>query len=272
VSHLSGDCCNLLSINFARIASIDELEELTDLGTRFLIKGLDKGWLPHPLFSEVRQHTRRIGLGLMGLHEWCLQRGKRYESSEELGKWLAVWQQASDGVAKPHGCVGVRAIAPTGTIGILGETTTGIEPIYCTSYLRRYLGANHEWQEQYVLDPTAARLVEQGIKPSDIEDSISLSKDVERRFVMQAFVQGYVDQAISSTVNLPEYGEEGNNNARKFAATLLKYLPKLRGITVYPDGARPGQPITPVPWEEAVARCATSDEHEQRCVGGVCGI
>ena len=167
----------------------------------------------------------------------------------------------------------VRAIAPTGTIGIIGETTTGIEPIFCVSYKRRFLGNNGRWNATYVIDPTAERLIsETGIRPEDIEDSISLSMDVEKRIAMQAFVQDYVDQAISSTINLPEWGEPGNTNAKKFAETLLNYLPRLRGITCYPDGARPGQPITPIQYETAKRhKDVVFEESDERCAGGVCG-
>ena len=71
----------------------------------------------------------------------------------------------------------------------------------------------------------------------------------------------------------PEWGEPGNNDVQKFASTLLKYLPKLRGVTVYPDGARPGQPITPISYEQALADGeAVYEESEERCAQGVCGL
>ena len=90
---------------------------------------------------------------------------------------------------------------------------------------------------------------------------------------MQAFIQDFVDQAISSTINVPEWGEAGNSNAKKFSQTLLKYLPKLRGITVYPDGARPGQPITPVKYETAMKHAnVVFEESEDKCAQGVCSI
>ena len=109
--------------------------------------------------------------------------------------------------------------------------------------------------------------------PDSFEDATTLAKDVERRLAMQAYVQDFVDQAISSTINVPEWGEPGNNNAKKFSETLLKYLPQLRGITVYPDGARPGQPITPIKYETAKKhKDVIFEESADRCVGGSCGI
>jgi ribonucleoside-diphosphate reductase alpha chain len=281
VSSENGDCCNLGSINFSRISTLDELERVTRIATKFLYLGTYRGWLPHEIFQKVREKKRRIGLGLLGLHEWCILNNQGYETSGKLGRWLSTWQAVSDDeakkVAKEHNGptpAGIRAIAPTGTIGIIAETTTGIEPVFCVAYKRRFLGTNQKWQYQYVIDPTVEKLVnEHGIDPSEIEDAQSLSKDVEKRIAMQAFVQDFVDLAISSTVNLPEWGEIGNNNAREFSRILMKYLKKLRGITAYPEGSRPGQPITPVKYETAKRhKDVVYEEGSDRCTGGVCGI
>jgi ribonucleoside-diphosphate reductase alpha chain len=280
-SATSGDACNLGSLNLARIKDIDELQKITRLAVRFLYLGTTLSWLPHEDFRVVREQDRRIGLGLMGLHEWCLRHGERYEPNGELGKWLAAWESTSDDEAvrfsrkmKGPKPVAVRAIAPGGTISIIAETTNAIECIPCVAYKRRYLGQNGNWDTEYVIDPTTKRLLEEGVikDPNDIEDSIKLSRDVKRRIRMQAFVQSFVDQGIASTINLPEWGEQGNANATKFAKILLEYLPKLRGITVYPDGARPGQPITPVKWETALKNQAQAKEDEESCAGGICSI
>jgi ribonucleoside-diphosphate reductase alpha chain len=279
-SDIDSDSCNLGSINLARIENIEELKKVTRLAVRFLYLGTFRSWSPHEDFNNIRQKNRRIGLGLMGLHEWLIRHGERYEPNGELGKWLSCWANISDDEAnkfskkmKDVRPIAVRAIAPTGSIGILGETSTGIEPVYCVAYKRRFLGADQKWQQQYVIDPTVKKLVDEGIlkDPNDIEDSIKLSKSVERRIRMQVFVQSFVDQAISSTINLPEWGEAGNSNAKAFAETLLEYLPKLRGVTVYPDGARPGQPIQAVQWETALKHMPKVETQEE-CKEGVCGI
>lgn len=280
VSDTDSDSCNLGSINLSKIDSIDELKKITRLAVKFLYLGTFKSWSPHQDFHNIRQTNRRIGLGLMGLHEWCIRHGERYEPNGELGKWLSCWANISDDEAdkfskkmKSARPVAVRAIAPTGTIGILAETTTGIEPVFCVAYRRRYLDVGGIWQQQYVIDPTVKKLVEEGFlkDPNDIEDSVKLSKNVERRIRMQVYVQSFVDQAISSTINLPEWGEPGNANAKQFAETLLEYLPKLRGVTVYPDGSRPGQPIVPIRYETALKHSPDALTLEE-CKEGVCGI
>ncbi len=92
--------------------------------------------------------------------------------------------------------------------------------------------------------------------PEAVEDAYSLANDVERRVDFQAHVQKFVDHAISSTINLPAWGSPQNNEGtvQAFGDMLIKYLPKLRGLTVYPNGARGGQPLSAVSWEEATVK------------------
>ena len=133
-------------------------------------------------------------------------------------------------------------------------TTTGIEPLYSVAYKRRYLVDGTNWKYQYVVDSTAEQLIkEYGLDPDSIETAVDLAKDPERRIKFQADVQDYVDHAISSTINLPAWGSEHNNESHviRMANTLAEYAPRLRGFTCYPDGARGGQPITSVPYSEA---------------------
>jgi ribonucleoside-diphosphate reductase alpha chain len=253
------DICNLGSINMARITSIEEMKRVTELGTAFLLAGTVYSDVPYSKVDSVRTKNRRLGLGLMGLHEWMLLRGLRYGKSEELAKYLEVYATSTELAAhyadkwelsRP---VKTRAIAPTGSIGIIGETTTGLEPIFCVAYKRRYLKGS-TWQYQYVIDPTAKRLIESGVNPDHIEDAYTLAENVEQRVAFQAWLQEYVDHSISSTINLPAWGSEHNNESkvRDFGNMLLKYLPKMRGITCYPDGARGGQPLSSVSYKTAI--------------------
>jgi ribonucleoside-diphosphate reductase alpha chain len=149
--------------------------------------------------------------------------------------------------------VKTRAIAPNGTIGIVAETTTSGEPMFAAAIIRRWLDGK-TWKSRYVIDPLAKRLVASGVSPESIEDSYSIAKNVERRVAMQAWLQKYVDHGISSTVNMQAWGTEYNNadTVESFGTMLMGYLPQLRGITCYPDGARGGQPLTSVPLAEAL--------------------
>jgi ribonucleoside-diphosphate reductase alpha chain len=132
------------------------------------------------------------------------------------------------------------------------------------------------WKYQYVIDATAKRILDQySISPNEIETSSRLAADPERRIKFQYEIQKYVDMGISSTINLPEWGDDLNNEdtSRTLADTLLRYCHGLRGITTYPNGARGGQPLTEVPYEEAKKHHGiVFEEDEGKCVGGICGL
>ena len=277
------DVCNLGSVNLANVKTLDEFQDVVTLGAKFLVCGLMRAHLPYKKVYEVRQKNSRIGLGLMGMHEWLLQRGYKYEMVDELKQWMKSYERFSKEAADAH-CdrfmlaspKGYRAIAPTGTISILAGTTSGVEPIYAVAYRRRYLSDGTKWKHQFVVDGTAQALIDTGIDPDKIESAVDLASDPERRVKFQYELQKYVDHAISSTLNLPAWGSELNNEDKvaEFAQVIKKYGPGLRGLTVYPDSARGGQPITSVPYEEAHAKRGViyEDNSEEQCLSGVCGI
>ena len=233
----------------------------------------------------MREKNRRLGLGLMGIHEWLLKRGYKYEVVEELHKWLKVYEHESKSAADEH-CnrlyisapVAYRAIAPTGSIGILASTTTGIEPLFAVAYKRRYLTEGTKWKYEYVVDSVADTLIrEYDLKPDKIDTALDLAEDYERRIKFQYDVQQYVDMSISSTINLPEWGSKENNENKvhEFAKILAKYANGLRGFTVYPDGARGGQPLTKIEYKEAIQHKGVVFEENDVCSitghGGSCG-
>lgn len=278
------DVCNLGSVNLSNIKTLDEFKDVVSLGSKFLVCGTLRADLPYDKVYKVREKNRRLGLGLMGIHAWLLQRGYDYEVTPELHEWLKVYKDESEHSANQH-CerlyiskpVAYRAIAPTGSIGILAGTTTGIEPLFAVAYKRRYLTDGTKWKYEYVVDTTADQLIkEYGLDPNKIQTAYGLSHDFEKRIKFQADIQDYVDMSISSTINLPAWGSKGNSEAdvERFAETLSKYAPRLRGFTCYPDGSRGGQPLTEVPYEEAVKHKGVVFEEniERACVSGVCGI
>ena len=284
------DVCNLGSLNMSRIEDISEFRQCTELATKFLLCGTLKAQLPYDKVYQIREKNRRLGLGLMGMHEWLLQRGQKYEVTDEMHRWLHVYKSVSDHVAKKTADemgisrpVKVRAIAPTGSIGILAATTTGIEPLFAVAYKRRFLKNGTRWHYQYVVDSAAQVVIDRyGIAPDKIESALDLSTDFERRIAFQADVQDYVDMSISSTINLPTWGSKTNNEdtVRPFAETLAKYCHRLRGFTCYPDGSRGGQPLVSVDYSEAVDKLGEEfEEHVEThdiCDltghGGSCGV
>lgn len=283
------DVCNLGSVNLSRIATISEFAEIIELATKFLLCGTLKADLPYAKVYEVRNKNRRLGLGLMGLHEWLVQRGYKYEVTEELHRWLNVYCNVSDNISRNFAAqlgisvpVANRAIAPTGTIGILASTSTGIEPIFSVAYKRRYLKSK-TWHYQYVVDGSAKDLIERyNVDPDSIDSALDLAGDPERRIKFQADIQDYVDMSISSTINLPSWGSKLNNEDKvvPFAELLAKYAHRLRGFTCYPDGSRGGQPLTPIAYSEAIKQLGTEFEenvqmHDICSItghGGSCGV
>lgn len=278
------DVCNLGSVNLSRIESITDFRDVCELATIFLLCGTLVADLPYRKVHDVRNKNRRLGLGLMGIHEWLIQRGYKYEVVDEFKQWLEVYKGVSDktskswadylGVSRP---VANRSIAPTGTIGMVAGTTTGIEPVYAIAYKRRYL-KNKKWHYQYAIDTAAQTVIDQtGCKPEAVESAIDLASDYERRIKFQADIQDYVDMAISSTINLPAR-ELQEFTSKDFGAVLAKYASRLRGFTCYPDGARGGQPLTSVDYDEA--RKNLGEEYEESMEwndvceitgGGYCG-
>jgi ribonucleoside-diphosphate reductase alpha chain len=256
------DVCNLGSINLGNITSVEEFRSIVGLASKFLVCGTLRADLPYEKVYKVREQNRRLGLGLMGIHEWLLQRNYKYEVTPELHEWLKVYESESKRSADEH-CdrfyisrpVAYRAIAPTGSIGILAGTTTGIEPLFAVAYKRRFLTEGTKWKYQYVVDGTAKALIDRyGVDPDSIESALDLSTNYEQRIKFQYDIQKYVDMSISSTINLPSWGSEHNNESKveEFATTLAKYAPGLRGFTAYPDGSRGGQPLTAVSYSEAL--------------------
>ena len=156
------DVCNLGSLNLGRIDSLQELKDITELATKFLLCGTLRADLPYKKVYSVREKNRRLGLGLMGIHEWLLKKNYNYEVTNELQTWLEIYRGVSDDISRKFSStlgvsnpVAVRSVAPTGSIGILAGTSTGIEPVFAVAYKRRYLSGGKRWMYQYVVDSTS---------------------------------------------------------------------------------------------------------------------
>jgi ribonucleoside-diphosphate reductase alpha chain len=274
------DICNLGSLNLARFDSIEEFDRAVEISTAFLLCGTIYSTVPYAEVADTRSKNRRLGLGLMGVYDWLKLRGYKYGPNDELATWLDKYKDTSDfaaivfadrlGVNVP---VGVRAIAPAGTISIVGECVSAAEALFAVATKRRFLKGT-TWHYQYVIDQTAKRLLDAGVPPEELEDAYDLANNPRVRIAFQAWLQQWVDHGISSTINLPE-PELQTFTHEEFGHTLLEYLPSLRGITVYPNGARGGQPLTKVSLEDALIegdRVYEEFGNENACVGGSCGV
>ena len=124
-----------------RVSDIKEMAGLVKLATKVLIYGSLKAKLSYDKVELTHTKNRRLGLGLMGMHEWLIQEGERYEVTPELHQWLSVYKGFSDKISKTTADrlsisrpIANRAIAPTGSIGILAGSSTSIEPLFAVSY------------------------------------------------------------------------------------------------------------------------------------------
>lgn len=286
VSEDDSDVCNLGGLVLSRFNDPQQFGEAVRHAVLFLTAGTVYSDLPYGKVSEVRDKNRRLGCDLMGVHEFLLMRGLKYGSDDAFAalepymeqydralEWAHEWQDEA-GLSLS---VAATAGSPTGTRGIVAESTTSWEPVTsaaCKRIVRHSHGAGERREIHWVVDPTIKRLVDQGyIKPTEpVEDSYSLAPEYETRLRQQAYAQSHTDQAISMTINLPEPIRDPAQQ-RSLGSTLIEYLPQLRGITMYPNGARAGQPITPCSVEEALSHGDVAVwEDEEKCASGACGI
>jgi ribonucleoside-diphosphate reductase alpha chain len=278
------DVCNLGSLVLSRFSTPEQFGSAVRDMVLFLTAGTEYSLVPYDKVAEVREKNRRLGLGLIGVHEFLMKRGVKYGTDDAFEVLEPYMEQYARALEHAHDwqsqldlslSKGATAIAPNGTIGIIAESTPSADPIFSAAEIRnvKVAGPKGDTFEQHVVvDPTARRLVAEGVDPAMIEDAATLALYPERRLAQQAYLQRYVDHAISSTVNLPAVVTDPRE-AAEFGSTLMSYLPELRGITVYPDGARAGQPRNPVDLEWALQNEGVREAvTEETCIGGVCGL
>lgn len=281
------DVCNLGSLVLPRFASPEQFgQALRDL-VLFLTAGSVYSDVPYDKVAEVRNLNRRLGAGLIGVHEFIMKAGAKYgtdDAFEALEPYMDEYGRALEyahDVQERLGLSlskGASAIAPNGTIGIVAESTPSADPLFAAAEVREVKKAHHSGRDQFeqhvVIDPTAARMMAEGVDPALIEDAYTLAMFPERRMAQTAFLQKYTDHAISGTVNLPQV-MTSDADVKWFGETLMEYLPDVRGITVYPDGARAGQPRTRVDLQWALEqKGAILAAEENICAGGeaACGV
>lgn len=285
------DSCCLGHVNIAKIKDCNELGIVSELATAYLLLATLYTDVPVPEVRVIKEQNRRLGVGLMGVGEWFIQRGLKYgelggskSMYDSFPSWMTVYKThtdyAADCYSKEWGLnrpVAVRAIAPTGTTSIVAGTTPGIEPVFHTAYLRTYNTLKtQEYQNGFrtekVIEPIVSKWIEEGLSVENIDTAWTLSQStdgIRRRIAFQAFLQEYVDNGISSTVNLPRY-REGIEN--EIGPILLEYLPRLRGITFYPDGRYENQPVKPIELKEVLGDNSSVMGEYESCKGGVCGV
>ncbi|NHW22973.1 MAG: vitamin B12-dependent ribonucleotide reductase [Archaeoglobales archaeon] len=280
------ESCNLGSINLAKFVKGDEfdwerLKEAVWTSTRFLDNVIDINSYPIPEIEKMTKANRKVGLGVMGWADALFLLGIPYDSEKAIALAEKVMKfiqdeshRASQALAEERGVFpnwkgsvwekkGLKmrnatttTIAPTGTISIIANCSSGIEPVFALAYKRANILDGEEffevnWIFENVLKERGLyneKLIEKIAETGSIQ-KLDLPEDMKRVFRcaleiapewhvrMQAAFQKFTDNAVSKTINLP-------NSATRLdveKAFLLAYELKCKGITVYRDGSREEQ-------------------------------
>jgi ribonucleoside-diphosphate reductase alpha chain len=280
------ESCNLGSINLVRFLDgrgefdWQALGKGVETAVRFLDDVIEMNHYPLPMIGEMTRRNRKIGLGVMGWAEVLFEKGIAYGSSESLDLAAQVMSfiqsrghAASEALAEERGCfpnwegslwekkgrkmrnATVTTVAPTGTLSILAECSSGIEPVFGLAYQRR----TFETETLNVVNGILLRKLEKGglMRPGLVEaisDSgslrnLDLPEEFKRVFQtaheipfedhvrMQAAFQKYTDNAVSKTINFPN--NAGLEDIRR--AFWLAYESGCKGLTVYRDRCKETQ-------------------------------
>ena len=274
------------SIEWNRLAAV------THTCTRFLDNVIDAGYFPLPQIDDVVKRTRPVGLGIMGFADLCLKLGVTYGDDASLDlmervmgfirreSWIASLRIGAEKGAFPeleknrdayagflYDEVGiprdmpltprnyeVTTIAPTGTISLVAETSSGIEPNFSWAYVRQdtlgtrtyvhtlaaeALGLEVDQTNEESIKHAAEYVVEHENELPEHFISAMKIRSIEHVHVLAA-AQKHVDNSISKTCNgarddTVESVDELYHLARKLGCKAVSY---------YRDGSREGQVLS----------------------------
>ena len=251
-------------------------------GVRFLDNILTVNHYPIEECKLAGQNSRRIGLGILGYHYMLLKLGIKYgsdkcvEFTDRLMETIrnesyltSVYLARDKGsfpafdrskfldtdyaktlpprirmLIKEHGIRNAVMLtaAPTGTIGMLMGTSTGIEPIFAWAYKRRYRHSN-VWKEQVIVDPLFEEFYKAGKDTSVFLGAYDVKPEDHMR--VQASFQKYIDNSISKTINLPK-----ETKWEDLSDVAIKYMPYLKGLTIYRAGSKGNEPLEAIELSE----------------------
>ena len=279
-------------------------------GIRFLDNVLSANHYPVPECKTIGQRSRRIGLGVTGLHymliklgykygdEKCLEflerlfatfRDEAYKASVELSKEKGAFsafdaEKYSQEVffahlpariqteIKKHGVRNavMLTIAPCGTNSMVLGVSSGIEPIFAPLYKRRFKEGNI-WREEFVADSLFAEYYKNGRDVSVFKGAYDIS--VRDHIRVQATIQKYIDSAISKTTNLPnDYPVE------QLSDVILEFASYVKGFTIYRSGSKGSEPLQPIDMNDqavldfAMERAGLGVKSLEACRDGICEI
>jgi len=305
------ESCNLGSINLAKMiknSKVDwtKLKKTVRTAVHFLDNVIDVNKYPLIEIDVMTKANRKIGLGIMGFAEMLVKLKIPYDSekavvfaeklmkfitdearkkSEELGKERGSFPNFEESVyTKKHKHMRnatVTTIAPTGTISIFADVTSGIEPFFAITYTREILEGTKMLEVNKIFEETArlkgfytkdvfAKIAKEGsvqkIKgvPADVKKIFKTALEIkpEWHVKIQAAFQKFTDNAVSKTVNLPN--DAKIEDVQK--VYLLAHKLKCKGVTVYRYGSKKEQ-VLHIGGKEMVQ---VSEEYAGGCPGKVC--
>lgn len=308
-----GNCC-LANINLSNMAKDNDVDwprlaTAVRTGIRFLDNVLTENYFPIEECREVGHKSRRIGLGVMGLHymlvklnlrygsEKCLEFLERLFSTIRNEAYLASIYLAEEKGSFPAFDVnkflneefaktlpprirmlikqkGIRnavllTCPPTGTISMVMGTSTGIEPIFAPIYKRRYRKGN-AWAEEIIVDPLLKEFFLAGTEFSRLKDIFVGAYDVTPSEHMA--VQATIQKFIDSALS-KTINLPSTATAEEFSDTALIYASNLKGLTVYREGSKENAPLVPIELTEEVLKSyVNTDVQTQVSDGAACTI
>jgi ribonucleoside-diphosphate reductase alpha chain len=281
------ESCNLGSLNLDKMVNEGEVDwkklgETIDIAVHFLDNVIDMNNFPLEEIKKMTEKNRKIGLGVMGFADMLIQlripynseravklaekvmkfiQERSHEASEELAETRGHFPGYPNSMYKnrkgaPYRNATTTTIAPTGTISMIADCSSGIEPLFSISftktvmdndvlaYVNRYFdeqAREHGFYTEELMKEIARKGTIQDMNeiPPEVRRVFAISHDIspEWHVKMQAAFQKYTDNAVSKTINFPHEAtiDDVHN------AYLLSYELGCKGITIYRDRSREDQ-------------------------------
>ena len=291
------ESCNLGSINLGKMVhdgriNWKRLGEVVHLAVHFLDNVVEVNNYPLTQIAEMTRANRKIGLGVMGWADMLIALGIPYDTEEAIEMAEKVMgfinkqgHAASQALAKKRGAfpnfkgsvydrkgkalmrnATVTTIAPTGTISIIANASSGVEPLFAVSYVRQVMDNDilvevHPYFEAMAKENGfySLELMQKIAEQGSVHDLVEIPENLRKIFVtahdispevhirMQAAFQKFTDNAVSKTVNFTN-GATIQDVAKVYE---LAYKLDCKGVTIYRDGSRDQQVLSVRKKEEA---------------------
>jgi ribonucleoside-diphosphate reductase alpha chain len=288
------ESCNLGSINLAKFITYNDkvptidfkhLKDIVWLSIRFLDNTIDMSKYPLPEIEKMVRGNRKVGLGVMGFTDLLYQlkipynseraleiseevmgfiQKESHEASKHLAEERGVFPNFDKSIFKnKDGCTyrnaATTTIAPTGTLSIIADCSSGVEPLFALSFVRnvmdndKLMEVNSYFENEakkrgfYSSELMDAIAMDGGIQhlneiPADVREVFVTAHDISPKWHvrMQAAFQKHTDNAVSKTVNLSR--DATVNDVKKIYD--LAYELDCKGVTIYRDGSKENQVLS----------------------------